>query len=390
MPVKRCCGSRRVAPTSKRGSTTRGSSAPRRCRSVHGLSRRGGHRRFQVREKLKSQMMDGDQGGPCQPVRTVLTCATGGYGVHRVMRSRSAFAVALLVTLATLPSTATAATPQNGRIAFARLFPAQIFTMAPNGTDLTRLTLSKMPNWDPAWSTDGTQIAFVRAEPGWDGSKLMLMFADGSGKSVVRRSNQDLLGPDWFPDGAHIVMFRDANGIASRTRMMIAATDGSNVIQVGPDGASSPSVSPDGTMIAFVQYRRDAGSHRNVWVMNADGSDLTQITTDGRSSAPAWSPDGSQIVFLRRVKSPSDPWQQTDVFVMNADGTNQTRLTETRRFEYAPTWSPDGTLILFEQTTYWDQYTSTDLWTMMPDGSNRIELLDTPGVYEWSPDWQAA
>ena len=47
-----------------------------------------------------------------------------------------------------------------------------------------------------------------------------------------------------------------------------------------------------------------------------------------------------------------------------------------------------GTLILFEQTTYWDQYSSTDLWTIMPDGSNRMELLDSPGVYELSPDWQ--
>ena len=74
---------------------------------------------------------------------------------------------------------------------------------------------------------------------------------------------------------------------------------------------------------------------------------------------------------------------------MNADGTNRIRLTATRRFEYAPTWSPDGSLILFEQTTYWDQYSSTDLWTMAPDGSNRMELLDTPGIYELSPDWQA-
>ena len=307
------------------------------------------------------------------------------------MRFRSAFVVALLVSVATLPSfTATAGVPQNGRIAFARLPSDQIFTMAPNGTDLTRLTLSKMPNWDPAWSADGTQIAFARAKAGWAGSRLMLMFADGSGTSVAVESKQNLREPDWFPDGEHIVMFRDANGIAANTRVMIAATDGSGAIQVGPDGASSPSVSPDGTMIAFVRFRAVRGSHHNVWVMNADGSGLTQITTDGRSSSPAWSPDGSQIVFLRRVKSPSDPWQQTDVFVMDANGTNRARLTETRRFEYAPTWSPDGTLILFEQTTYWSQYSSTDLWTMLPDGSNRVELLDTPGVYELSPDWQAA
>jgi Tol biopolymer transport system component len=173
-------------------------------------------------------------------------------------------------------------------------------------------------------------------------------------------------------------------------RLFVAAVDGSTLTQVGPDGGFEPAVSPDGSKIAFAQFTWDHGSRWNVWVMNADGSGLTQITTDGRSSAPAWSPDGSQIVFLRSVKSPSDPWRQTDVFVMNADGSSRTRLTKTRRWEHAPTWSPDGTLIVFEQTTYWDQYASTDLWTMTPDGSNRLKLLDTPGVYERWPDWQSA
>jgi TolB protein len=306
------------------------------------------------------------------------------------MRARTPFAVALLMTVAAVSlGPAVAAAPLNGRIAFARDSPHQIFAMAPDGTDLTRLTISPMPNWDPAWSADGTRIAFVRAKPGWKGSKLMLMLADGSAKSVVFRSRSDLYGPDWFPDGAHIVLSRDANGILLRTRLMIAATDGSTFLTVGPRGASDPSVSPDGSKIAFTRYSRGPGGNWNVWVMNADGSGRTQITTDGRSTSPVWSPDGAQIVFVRRVKSPSDPWRQTDVFVMSADGSNRVRLTNSRRWEYAPTWSPDGTLILFEQTTYWDEYASTDLWTMMPDGSNRTKLLDTPGVHEYRPDWQA-
>ena len=131
----------------------------------------------------------------------VLVCATRGKEVVQgVMRPRSAFAVALFVTVATLPSfTATAGVPHNGRIAFARLPSDQIFTMAPNGTDLTRLTLSKMPNWVPAWSADGTKIAFVRAKAGWTGSKLMLMSADGSGTSEAVRVEAEPAGTRLVP-----------------------------------------------------------------------------------------------------------------------------------------------------------------------------------------------
>ncbi len=305
------------------------------------------------------------------------------------MRLRIAFVVALLAGVTALPpGSATAAAPQNGRIAFARDSPHQIFTMASDGTDITGLTLSKMANWAPSWSPDGAQIAFVREQRNFAGTKLMVMAADGSVQATVFESRTNILDPDWFPDAAHIVVCLEVGGKAV-FRLFVAAVDGSTRTQVGPDGAFEPAVSPDGSKIAFAQFTWDHGSLWNIWVMNADGSGLTQITTDGRSSAPAWSPDGSQIVFLRRVKSPSDPWRQTDVFAMNADGSNRTRLTKTRRWEYAPTWSPDGTLIVFEQTTYWDEYASTDLWTMTPDGSNRVKLVDTPGVYERWPDWQS-
>jgi Tol biopolymer transport system component len=216
----------------------------------------------------------------------------------------------------------------------------------------------------------------------------MVMLGDGSGKTVEARSNADLLDPDWFPDGTHIVMCRaPRNGVVLRMRLLIAAADGSSVVAVGPRGSSEPSVSPDATKIAFTRYTRK--SRRNVWVMNADGTGVAQITTDGRSTAPSWSPDGSRIAFVRRVKAPNGSGQQRDIFVMNADGTGRKRLTDGARLEHAPTWSPDGTLIVFERTIYWDPGSSTDLWTIMPDGSNPTELLHTPGVYEQRPDWQA-
>jgi TolB protein len=305
------------------------------------------------------------------------------------MRRSITLVMALLAAFAALPlGPATAAAPQNGRIAFARDVPHQIFSMASDGTDLTRLTLSKMPNYNPTWSPDGTEIAFVRNQLNMESAtKLIVMAADGSAHAALFKQAYPLLDPDWFPDATHIIVCLP--GGRAGFRLFVVPTDGSTPTQVGPDGACEAVVSPDGSKIAFVQYKWDHGPKYDVWVMNIDGTGLTQITTDGRSTEPAWSPDGTQIVFVRKVKSPSDPWRQTDLFRMNADGTNRVRLTETRRWEDAPTWSPDGTLILFDRPTYWDQFASTDLWTMTPDGSNLVQLMDTPGVYERWPDWQA-
>ncbi len=118
--------------------------------------------------------------------------------------------------------------------------------------------------------------------------------------------------------------------------------------------------------------------------MNADGTGLTQLTTHRFSDAPAWSPDGAQIVFVGHVA----PGIVTDLFGMNADGSHRRQLTDTRRNEYSPGWSPDGSLIVFERTNYWDPYASTNIWTMAPDGSAPQAITNTDGVWESGPDWQ--
>ena len=296
----------------------------------------------------------------------------------RSLRTLAALAAAVALVA---PARSVSAAPQNGRIAFYRWLPGQIYSMAPDGTDRTRLTDSKMDSVDPTWSADGSQIAFVRARQP-RGTKLMVMDADGSNQTVILEARGDIGQPDWFPDGAHILYCVSGGNVGYR--LFIVGADGSGRTQIGPTPACDAAVSPDGSKVAFTRFQKNLGRPTDLWVMDANGTGLVQLTDDAHSESPTWSPDGSQIAFVRRIGSGG----ATDLFIMNADGSGRYRLTDTRRVEYAPNWSPDGSSIVFERSNYWDPYSSTDLWAVAPNGSGATQLMDTNGVYESAPDWQ--
>ncbi|MEX2557694.1 MAG: hypothetical protein WEB06_18945 [Actinomycetota bacterium] len=167
------------------------------------------------------------------------------------------------------------------------------------------------------------------------------------------------------------VMSADGSGAANLTR------------NTAYDGEAAWSA--DGTKIAFSSFR--AGNFE-IYVMNADGTGVKRLTRNSWSDRdPAWSPDGKKIVFASaRGKDPG-----TDLWVMNADGKKPIQLTQTFGMEHEPVWSPDGTWIAFRGTV--GCCTSSeppDLYVVRTDGSSRINVTNTPSVYESSPDWYPA
>jgi TolB protein len=87
--------------------------------------------------------------------------------------------------------------------------------------------------------------------------------------------------------------------------------------------------------------------------------------TEGPGDAePAWSPDGTRIVFS------SDRSGDRELYVVSADGGDVTQLTASPDFDGQPTWSPDGTMIAF--TT--DRGPSRDVYLMHADGSDPVNL----------------
>jgi TolB protein len=158
--------------------------------------------------------------------------------------------------------------------------------------------------------------------------------------------------------------------------------DGTDLTRLthSPEPEFDATWSPDGTQIAFRFERND---DPEIWLMNADGSDRRRLT---RGLSPAWSPDGSKIVYASPGEIPCPPGRGprcTGLSIMNADGSGQHRLPHTEGGEY-PSWSPDGSRIAFNSNLTGDHV----MYIARADGSKVVDLFRTGEGWQvdWSPD----
>jgi Tol biopolymer transport system component len=188
--------------------------------------------------------------------------------------------------------------------------------------------------------------------------------ANTSAGRIAFRSNRD----DVLNSDIYIM---DANGGTDVQRL---TTD--------PAYEDFPAWSPDGTQIVFASYR-DGDS--DLYVMDADGGNVEQLTDVGTGAwdhNPTWSPDGTRIAFRRTLCISCNSY----IYVMDADGGNVHQPMDAGNWsDTSPTWSPDGTRIAFAR--FQDGYAA--LYVMGADGTNVQQLTDVPGIDDspaWSPD----
>jgi len=226
--------------------------------------------------------------------------------------------------------------PDNSRLAFASL-GRDGWAIRMYSLELDRLVAFSAgaaggSNQSPAWSADGTRIAFSSARTG----NPEIWVADSSGGNLRKLTNfrGPNVSPTWNP----------------RTNAQLAWVSGRTGLP-------------------------------QIYTMDLDGANNQRITDGGYAVSPSWSPNGQLLAFSwNRKYGPGDPGG-VDIHVIDLASKNYLQLTHESGSNDFPVWSPDGRHLAFERTIGGH----TQIWSMLADGTQQREL--THSGNNFSPNW---
>ncbi len=297
---------------------------------------------------------------------------------------------------ATSGSSAPRAPNLRGRIVFMREGEYNgkltILTAAANGTDVRQISdFGEAPRFSP----DGTKVMMVG--PTSDGKRVTAGIVNSDGSHLQRIPLRDpslnLGAGAWAPDGKRLALegWDDSNPERSGV-YLVGVPDGTGLVRLTkhPDHDIPMDFSPDGSQIVFLRAEPDTDPITgSLYVVNVDGTGLHRITPPGLDvgAAARWSPDGKEIVFSGPTTEP-----QGSIRVVHPDGAGLQKVYEDPKggTAAAPTWSPDGHKIMFALI----KASALDTPGLQPDklcvidedGKGFTVVLDTP-YYKANPDW---
>lgn len=175
--------------------------------------------------------------------------------------------------------------PDGSKIAFTtnRDGNHEIYTMNRDGSDLRRLTNHPMVDVTPTWSPTGTQIAFTSDRTG--SPQIYIVNADGTNpQRISAESHCDR--PTWSPAPFNEIAYTCRGGGGYQIMLFDFATRSSTPITDGIGSNESPAFAPNGRHLAFVS---DRTGRQQIYTIHRDGTGLRQITREGSNKYPHWS-----------------------------------------------------------------------------------------------------
>jgi TolB protein len=197
--------------------------------------------------------------------------------------------------------------------------------MRSDGSRVRRVTAGPF-DFDPAWSPDGDSLVFAP-------------YSETGGLSLVDLTGEYLPWKNHEGDGDEYVSDR------------------------------SPTWSPDGEWVCFSRYTE---TETALYLVRPGGGALRKLV-DG--DQPDWDPNGRVLAFDH----------DGDIYAIDVASGGVTRLTRTKAVESDPAWSPDGTLVVYSRTESSREKSPSSVWVMTAQGENQKPLAEKAAEPDWQP-----